>query len=104
MADIEVAGASGSCVKASLSDRIVVRLPENGATGYEWVVTEVGAALDVASSELVLPDELAPGAAGQRIVTVRPRGTGRARLVMQLRRAWESEPIEQFELEVDVTG
>ncbi len=101
MADIEVR-ASGETIRSSPRDRVVVRLPENGSTGYQWSITEITDPLEVESDELVLPSELVRGAAGQRVVTIRARGIGRGRVALKLQRRWESEPVEHFELEVDV--
>jgi inhibitor of cysteine peptidase len=100
MADIEVREA-GSTVKATAGDRVVVRLPENATTGYQWSVAELGDGLEVESSELVLPTDVKPGAAGERVVSVRLGQTGRTRLVLHLKRQWESEPLERFHVDVE---
>lgn len=100
MTDILVS-ASGMKVSASPSDRIVVRLPENGSTGYQWVITEIGEPLEVESNEFARHGQFAPGAAGERVVILRLRGPGRARVSLQLKRSWEPEPIDLFEFEVD---
>jgi len=102
MADIEVT-ASGATVTASPADRIVIRLAENATTGYQWSVAEAGG-FDVESSELLLPGSAAPGAAGQRVVRLRPRGPGRARVRLHLKRAWEPGPVDRFDLDVIVAG
>lgn len=103
MADIEVV-TSGTTVNASPSDRIVIRLEENATTGYQWSVVETGHVLEVESSELSLPGSPAPGTAGQRVVRLRPRGPGRARVCLQLKRGWEPEPIDRFGLDVGVSA
>lgn len=102
MADIE-AGASGATVSISPSDRVVVRLPENASTGYLWSVTELGDGLEVASDQHILPGQAAPGAAGERVLLLRPRKPGRAQVSLHLKREWEPEPVDRFELEVNVT-
>ena len=103
MTDIEVR-ASGAKISASQSDRIVLRLPENASTGYQWSVTEIGELLETESDELVLPHRMVPGAGGQRVIIVRFHRPGRARLVLDLKRRWEREPIDHFEVEVHVSG
>ena len=100
MADIEVRQAS-STVRASVGDRVVVRLPENGGTGYQWSVVEAGDPLQLESNELVLPAQLNPGAAGERVVAMRLLQPGHARLVLHLKRQWENEPVDRFDVEVD---
>lgn len=101
MTDIEVA-ASGAVVNATPGDRIVVRLPENASTGYQWSVAELGAAVEIESDELLLPGTQAPGAAGQRVLRLRPRGPGQTRVVLRLQRRWEPEPVDRFEFDVIV--
>jgi|SRR5690349_5772450 inhibitor of cysteine peptidase len=102
MADVEVR-TSGAHIRVSQSDRIVVRIPENATTGYQWSVTEIGETLEVKSSELLPPGQIKPGAAGERIVRVRPRRPGKARIALDLKRQWEQKPIDHFEVEVNVT-
>lgn len=103
MADVEVR-TSGAHIRVSQSDRIVVRLQENATTGYQWSVTEIGEALDVESSELHPPGHLKPGAAGERIVKVRPRRPGKARIALDLKRRFgQHQPTDHFEVEVNVT-
>lgn len=101
MADIVIT-ARGSTVQASPDDRIVVRLPENASTGYQWAISEVDPRLAVDSNELELPDPLLPGAPGTRVVRLRPTGPGRARISMELKRRWEDDPVERFGAEVIV--
>lgn len=103
MADIEV-HATGASVNAVAADRIIIKLPENGTTGYQWTIAEIGEPLAVESNEFTLPGQASPGAAGERVVVIRPRGSGRARVALDLRRAWEPEPIDHFELNVDVAA
>ncbi len=101
MSDIEVR-ASGERIRSSTADRIIVRLSENATTGYQWSVAEMTDVLDVESNELVLPSELVRGAAGQRVLVLRPVGIGSGRVSLTLQRRWESEPVERFEFDVDV--
>lgn len=101
MADIEVR-TTGASVRATALDRVVIKLPENATTGYQWTISEVGEPLEVESNDFVPPGQIVPGAAGQRIIVIRPRRSGRARVGLDLKRAWEPEPIDHFECDVDV--
>ena len=103
MADVEVR-TSGAHISVSQSDRIVVRLPENATTGYQWSVTEIGEALQVQSNEFLIPGQITPGGAGERIVKVLARRAGKARVALDLKRRWEQKPIDHFEVEVNVSG
>jgi inhibitor of cysteine peptidase len=102
MTDIEVR-TSGANISASQSDRIVVRVPENATTGYQWSITEIGEALEVESNEFSVQGQILPGAAGERIVIVRARRPGKARLSLDLQRQWDQKPIDHFEVEVTLT-
>lgn len=102
MADIEVRRA-GSTVAASPGDRIVIRLPENGGTGYQWSVRHLGGPVEMESTELVFPNDLRPGAAGERIVVLRATTAGMARVSLQHKREWEPEPSDRFDVTVTVT-
>ena len=63
-----------------------------------------GEALEVDSNEFFMRDPVTPGAAGERVVIVRPGRPGRALLSLDLKRPWQQEPIDHFEVEVNVTG
>lgn len=102
MVDIDVRRA-GDDVAATLNDRLIVVLPENATTGYQWSIEEIPVALALESSDLVPPREAAPGAAGERRIVLRARETGQGRLVLGLTRPWESQrPTETFEINVTV--
>jgi predicted secreted protein len=101
MTDIEVQ-PTDRLVKAGPGDRIVVRLPETATTGYQWAVEEVEGPLEVELTELVPPNDARPGAGGERLIVLRGRGTGAARVIFAQRRPWESEPIERRELAVTI--
>jgi predicted secreted protein len=100
---IEVAGVSvpdGHPVLARRGDLVRVQLEENATTGYRWSVAEVDDALRIESDDFTPPGSGAAGAAGQRVVVVRPLRTGDARLVLHLQRSWEAEPLEVREIDV----
>ena len=102
MTDIEVR-TSGANISASQSDRVVVRLPENSTTGYQWSIAEISGALEVESNEFFMRGQVRPGGGGERVVIVRPRRSGQARLSLDLKRRWEQNPIDHFEVGVNVT-
>jgi predicted secreted protein len=102
MTDIEIR-TSGASISASQSDRVVVRLPENSTTGYQWSIAEIGEALEVESNEFFIRGQMMPGAGGERVIIVRPRRSGRARLSLDLKRRWDQKPIDHFEVEINVT-
>lgn len=102
MGDIEVR-TSGTRITVAASDRIIIRLRENATTGYQWSLSEIDGPLQVDSNEIFPPEPMIPGAAAERVIVARPRGTGPARVSLQLKRAWEPEPIDRFTLDVDIS-
>ena len=89
-------------MSVSRSDRVVIRLAENAGTGYRWSVTGLGDGLEVASDQLTRPGQAAPGAAGERVLLLRPLKPGRAQVSLCLKREWEPEPADRYELDVEV--
>lgn len=102
MGDIEVR-EPGTRISASPGDRIVIRIPENATTGYQWQVEQVADPLELESSEMIPPAEAAPGAGGERRVVLRARGPGQARVALRLERPWERQPTDRFEFDVTVS-
>lgn len=119
MAEIDIGVESdGAALVATTDDQIVVRLPENASTGYQWAVEWVDGPIRVLTNDLVFPGretgatsgetvgetrretggvtDLPPGAGGERLVRFQctNAGTGQARL--ELRRVWETEPLQRF--------
>jgi inhibitor of cysteine peptidase len=102
MAEVEIRESGVRAVVAA-DDRVIIRLPENATTGYEWTADDLPDWLEIESNEFVPPGSEAPGAAGERRIALRPRGTGTARVGLVLQRSWESAPRERFEVTIDVT-
>lgn len=100
--DVEVREDAADVVVAP-GDRLVIRVPENASTGYQWSVEELPASLEVEASDLAM-SEPAPGAAGERVVKLRATGHGEGRLVLVLTRPWErgTPPEERFSVNVRV--
>ncbi len=94
----------GRTVQARCGDQIVVRLPENPTTGFQWAV------VDVAESALTLENsdyEPAPagglGGGGVAVHCFRARAAGSGRLRLVLRQEWEPDALaERFEVAVVV--
>lgn len=103
MADVEVR-QDGAVVSAEVGDRVLIRVPENAGTGYQWAIGEVGPGLEVESDRVELPSQLRPGAAAERVFVLRARAGGRDKVELRLRRSWEPEPIEVFRAEISVTA
>ncbi len=67
----------------------MIRVAENPTTGYQWAVAGVTGPLDLESTDLVLTQGMAPGAAAGRRVVFRARQIGGAAVTLGLQRPWE---------------
>ena len=94
---------AGQRVQAQVDDRIDLVLPENPTTGFQWQLDQPGDVLAVESSEFEPPNDLRPGAGGQRHVVLRALSAGTATVRLRLQRAWESRAESTFEVDVRVT-
>lgn len=95
-------GENTSEVEADVGDSVVIALPENGTTGYQWSVEPASDALVVESNEYRSPDSGAPGAAGERVVELRATRPGTTVVELRLQRVWETAATERRELAVTV--
>jgi predicted secreted protein len=79
-------------------DEVVVRLPENSGTGYRWDITKLPAGVEVVFSELHRTGGDAPGAGGQRVITLRATQPVDGPVRFTLARSWETEqaPLAEF--------
>ena len=105
MAEIEVT-ESGTTVRLSVGDEIVVRVPETPTTGYAWTIT-VDPALRLVESSFVPPAGNgavpAPGAGGERVIRLRAAAAGEAGAELALKRPWESAPAQTFTVRATVS-
>lgn len=96
--------AKGSKIVVPVGAEVLVRLPENGTTGYQWTLADVPTALAVVSDECVVGPDAAPGAAGERVFRFRALEPGEGAVQARLARSWEDKPPQDtFEFFVEVT-
>ena len=95
-------GDEDTSVEATVGDSLVIALPENGTTGYQWNVSATGDAVVVDSDEFAPPESGAPGATGRRMVTLRATRPGNAVVTMRLERPWETLAAKRRRLAVTV--
>lgn len=82
---------NGSVVQVRAGGEVVLRLPENAATGYRWAVEPVDANLvDLREGEY-LPASDAAGSGGEMQWVVRAKATGTTRIRLKQWRHWEGE-------------
>jgi predicted secreted protein len=72
-----------------VGEEVVLRLPENRTTGYQWQLTAPdGVAVEDGGFQPV--PAAVPGAGGTRTFRLRPTVAGAHRVTAGLRRSWES--------------
>jgi inhibitor of cysteine peptidase len=97
------AHGSDTRIEAVVGDRIVVELPENASTGYQWSVVELPEHVELQRDRLDTPRRRAPGAATTHEFLLRARTPGSGRVVLELARAWErGAPEQRWSVEVRV--
>jgi inhibitor of cysteine peptidase len=101
VAEVEVSTAG--TVSAAVGDELVIRLPENGTTGYVWTVRLPGEGLELVSDAFA-PGPGAVGASGVRLIRIRVAAPGRSDAVFRLGRPWEQDPVEQRHVTVVASG
>lgn len=101
MSVIELAPGTSE-VEARSGDHLLVRLPEQGGTGYVWVADELPPGAAVVADAVEVEGELTPGGTQSRVLEIEIGGSG-GRLALSRRRPWEEvEPLETMVTEVVV--
>ena len=105
----EVEATDGGAVDMRVGDEIVLRVAENGTTGYRWSVEVTGAQVEIVDDRSVPPGDLdtgrpAPGAAGKRLIRVRAVVAGTTVVTLRLARPWETAAAEERRVEFTVAG
>jgi len=83
---------NGTTVHIHSRDVITVRLPENPATGYRWIIT-TGPGLLTLDDTYIYPDPAArmTGEGGVRFLTLEPETTGTEHISAVYMREWEDD-------------
>jgi predicted secreted protein len=101
--DLERADADRRVILGQ-GDSLVVRLPEQGTTGYVWMVDALPEGTQVAIDDVELESPLRPGASGIRRLELRI-GAHPGDVVLTKRQPWNPESeIDSFEVSVQVRG
>jgi predicted secreted protein len=96
---------NGQIVQVNLGGTLRVKLAENPTTGYHWHIDNLDTdLLEVISSEYVPPQSAAPGAGGLRVIVIKAKNIGSARLELKNWRAWQgpSSSIARAEYRVEI--
>jgi inhibitor of cysteine peptidase len=103
MTDVEVVAGAGD-VSVAVHDTVIVRLPENGTTGYVWSIAERGKGLAVADDRGVAAASDGPvGASGEHLFQLRAERAGEWQVEFRLAREWEAGVLEERRLTVRVS-
>jgi predicted secreted protein len=95
-------GENDQAVEATVGDAVILALPENGTTGYQWSVQPKGNEVVVESSEFAPPESAAPGASGRRVIRLRAVRAGTAKVDVRLQRPWETTATDRRDLAITV--
>lgn len=105
MAEIQIGeGHNGAAIAAKSGDVLVIRLPENPTTGFQWSVEQADArVLQLQSQDYMPPAGGALGAGGMRVYRYLAKAPGGTVVALQLARSWEAAaPRSQFKIAVTV--
>ena len=101
MAEVQVTDSGR--VTSRVGDTVVVRLPENAATGYVWSVASLGDGLLLEEDSGSPVGGLSGGAPGEHVVRVQAEEPGTWHIDLQLARGWEAGPAEEKRITVEVS-
>ena len=105
MSEVELVEGAAA-VALDPGDVLVVRLPENATTGYQWHARtgEGLTLLDDEPEEAQDPERVmrAPGAGRTRTIRLRAEREGSWRLELRLSRPWEDESAQERRVDVTV--
>jgi inhibitor of cysteine peptidase len=92
--------SSGKTISLASGQALVVRLPENPISGFRWFVASNGAMH--LEADAFTPAGTSIGTGGTRQLQWSGAVPGRSKIVLALKRAWESTDtaIEHFQLTV----
>jgi inhibitor of cysteine peptidase len=106
MAEIVVGeGHNGGVISAKVGDHIVVQLPENPTTGFQWRAEPADLrVIELQSDQFAQAASGAIGSSGVRTLRYLASGAGDASMTLQLARPWEANaPRSQFKIQVTVS-
>lgn len=90
----------GRTIELRVGDDAVLRLPENAATGYRWVVDAADGSLVEIKEGEYLPTSNAVGSGGEAQWAIHAKAVGVTQLKLKRWRHWEGERsvIERYEI------
>jgi len=87
-------------VTVAPGDLLVLRLPEQGSTGYVWMIDDLPEGTQVAVDDVEFDAGLQPGGGATRRLEFRI-GDGAGRVVLAKRRPWEANSeVDRYAIDV----
>lgn len=95
----------GQEVRVAVTDVILLKLPENPATGVRWDFEQLQGPLELLSDKYEKPVSEGIGAMTHRLLTLQPKGPGHASVRLKRWQAWEgSSTIDaKFSCDINIT-
>ncbi len=89
-------------ISAKAGEEFEVRLPSSPSTGYAWHVAAQPDGIRLLDSIFLAPQGAQPvaGAAGEQVFRFLADRPGKYEFEMELKRAWEQQPIDKRSVEV----
>jgi predicted secreted protein len=78
-----------------------VQLPAPAGAGYEWQLAAPPEGVQLRAASRAAPAGAQPGDGSTQVFELQTTKAGRFRLTFELKRRWESEPIEKRTIEVE---
>lgn len=89
-------------LELAAGDEVLLRLEQQSGGGYLWSLAEVPDFLSELPAEVEPVERALPGQARTAALALRATGAGSGDVVIALRRPWETEPVEQRRVHVEV--
>ena len=97
----------GKEVRVTMTDVIVLKLPENPTTGVRWSFEQINGPLKQVGDEYEPPDSSSGiGAMSTRVFRLQPLGSGTARLQLKRCQEWEGDSSidAKYSCVIDITN
>lgn len=94
--------ADQGAITVPRGSRIIVALPGNPSTGYQWTISETDESLLKPGGSSFQPDRDLPGSGGEYRFAFTAVGPGPVRLRLIYKRAWETAVADTFEVTITI--
>lgn len=92
----------GKDVSVQVKGAVCIDLPETPTTGYRWAVVDAKPEVVALQDDRFELSGTSPGAGGVHHFRFRATGAGSTEVRLQLRRRWETSPVDEYSFRVTV--